>query len=154
MEFLKKYKYIVVFCLTISLIVLFQEQIFNFFEKNINWRIIRIVGYFFDDSVKWSDDLFRILKKSRKAISSNINTLTFTFDQHIPFPTIDINANNISSKFQDRLSPTISITPSNNSSQISLDSIIVVTFSEPVRQLNDAEITNNNVSVLIELNRS
>ena len=66
----------------------------------------------------------------------------------------DINANNISSKFQDRLSPTISITPSNNSSQISLDSIIVVTFSEPVRQLNDAEITNNNVSVLIELNRS
>ncbi len=66
----------------------------------------------------------------------------------------DINANNISSKFQDRLSPTISITPSNNSSQISLDSIIVVTFSEPVRQLNDAEITNNNVSILIELNRS
>ena len=68
MDFLKKYKYILVFCLTISLIVLFQEQIFNFFEKNINWRIVRIVGYFFDDPVKWSDDLFRILKKSRKAL--------------------------------------------------------------------------------------
>ena len=66
----------------------------------------------------------------------------------------EINVNNISSKFQDRLSPTISITPSNNSSQISLDSAIVVTFSEPIRQLNDAEITNNNVGLLIELNRS
>ena len=68
MDFLKKHKYIFVFCLTISLIVLFQEQISNFFEKNINWRIIRIIGYFFDDSVKWSDDIFRILNKSRKVL--------------------------------------------------------------------------------------
>ena len=42
-----------------------------------------------------TDPQYYLLKKSRKAISSNINTLTFTFDQHIPFPTIDINANNI-----------------------------------------------------------
>ena len=75
MDFLKKYKYIFVFCLTISLIVLFQEQIFYFFEKNINWRIIRIIGYFFDDSVKWSDDIFRILNKSRKALVGIISGL-------------------------------------------------------------------------------
>ena len=68
MDFLKKYKYILVFCLTISLIVLFQEQIFTFFKNNINWRIIRILGPFFDDSVKWTDDLFRLLNKSRKAL--------------------------------------------------------------------------------------
>ena len=54
-----------------SLIVLFQEQIFNLFEKNINWRIIRIFGYFFDDSVKWSDDLFRILRKSKYGVKQD-----------------------------------------------------------------------------------
>tara|TARA_Y100001978_G_C23678383_1_gene427700 strand:- start:191 stop:457 length:267 start_codon:yes stop_codon:yes gene_type:complete len=68
MNFFKKYKYVFVFCLTISLIVIFQEHIFNLFVKNINWRIIRIISNFFDDSVKWSDDLFRILNKSRKAL--------------------------------------------------------------------------------------
>ena len=65
----------------------------------------------------------------------------------------DNNAVNITSKFQDRLSPTISFAPINNSNEISLDSVIVITFSEPVRQLNDAEITNNNVSALVSLNR-
>ena len=65
----------------------------------------------------------------------------------------DVDINNSSTKFQDRLAPTVSITPSNNSSQISLDSIIVLTFNEPVRLLSDAEITNNNVKSLISLNR-
>ncbi|GIR23807.1 hypothetical protein CM15mP37_13120 [bacterium] len=49
--------------------------------------------------------------------------------------------------------PIVSITPSNNSTQISLDSIIVLSFNEPIRQLNDLEITNNNVKSLISLNR-
>ena len=65
----------------------------------------------------------------------------------------DNNVASISSKFQDRFSPTISFSPSNNSDQIKLDSLIIITFSESVRQLNDAEITNNNVGSLVSLNR-
>ena len=65
----------------------------------------------------------------------------------------DNNVASISSKFQDRLSPTISFSPANNSDQIKLDSLIIITFSESVRQLNDAEITNNNVGSLVSLNR-
>tara|TARA_A100001388_G_scaffold274274_1_gene257633 strand:- start:208 stop:474 length:267 start_codon:yes stop_codon:yes gene_type:complete len=72
MVFLKKYKYVLILCLTISLIILFQEQIFDFFKNNINWRILRILGPFFDDSVKWTDDLFRLLNKSRKALAGFI----------------------------------------------------------------------------------
>ena len=65
----------------------------------------------------------------------------------------DVDINTSSTKFQDRLAPIVSITPSNNSTQISLDSIIVLSFNEPIRQLNDLEITNNNVKSLISLNR-
>ena len=65
----------------------------------------------------------------------------------------DVDINTSSTKFQDRLAPIISITPSNNSTQISLDSIIVLSFNESIRQLNDLEITNNNVKSLISLNR-
>ena len=65
----------------------------------------------------------------------------------------DNNVASISSKFQDRLSPTISFSPANNSDQIKLDSLIIITFGESVRQLNDAEITNNNVGSLVSLNR-
>lgn len=36
-----------------------------------------------------------LLKKSRNAISANINTQTFTFGNHTPFPTIQINSPNI-----------------------------------------------------------
>tara|TARA_X000000950_G_scaffold28768_1_gene31068 strand:+ start:2174 stop:7858 length:5685 start_codon:yes stop_codon:yes gene_type:complete len=66
----------------------------------------------------------------------------------------DVDINTSSTKFQDRLAPIISITPSNNSTQISLDSIIVLSFNEPIRQLNDLEINNNNVKSLISLNRT
>ncbi len=59
----------VVFCLVILSIVIFQEQIFEFFVNKINWRILKILGPFFDDSVKWSDDLYRLLIKSRKALA-------------------------------------------------------------------------------------
>ena len=69
MDFLNRYKYIFAFCLVISSIVLFQEQIFEFFVNNINWRILKIVGPLLDNSVKWSDDLYRLLIKSRKALS-------------------------------------------------------------------------------------
>ena len=69
MDFLNRYKYIFVFCLVISSIVLFQEQIFEFFVNNINWRILKIIGPLLDDSVKWSDDLYRLLIKSRKALA-------------------------------------------------------------------------------------
>ena len=68
MDFLNRYKYIISFCLVISSIVLFQEQIFEFFVNNINWRILKILGPLLDDSVKWSDDLYRLLIKSRKAL--------------------------------------------------------------------------------------
>ena len=68
MDFLNRYKYIFVFCLVISSIVLFQEQIFEFFVNHINWRILRIIGPLLDDSFKWSDDLYRLLIKSRKAL--------------------------------------------------------------------------------------
>ena len=68
MDFLNRYKYIIAFCLVISSIILFQEQIFEFFINNINWRILRILSQLLDDSVKWSDDLYRLLTKSRKAI--------------------------------------------------------------------------------------
>ena len=67
MDFFKKNKNVFILFLTITLIVIFQEQIFDFLEK-INWRIIRIFGPFFDDSVKWLDDLLRLLNKSRKAL--------------------------------------------------------------------------------------
>ena len=50
-------------------IVLFQEQIFEFFVNNINWRILKIFGPMLDDSVKWPDDLYRLLIKSRKALA-------------------------------------------------------------------------------------
>ena len=69
MDFLNRYKYIFAFCLVISSIVLFQEQIFEFFVNHINWRILRIIGPLLDDSFKWSDDLYRLLIKSRKALS-------------------------------------------------------------------------------------
>ena len=69
MDFLNRYKYIISFCLVISSIVLFQEQIFEFFVNNINWRILRILGPLLDDSFKWSDDLYRLLIKSRKALA-------------------------------------------------------------------------------------
>ena len=68
MDFLNRYKYIIIICLVISSIVIFQEQIFDFFENNINWRILKIIGPLLDDSVKWSDDLYRLLIKSRKAL--------------------------------------------------------------------------------------
>ena len=68
MNFLKRYKYIIVFCLVFSSIFIFQEQIIDFFKNNINWRIFRIIGPLLDDSMKWSDDLYRFLIKSRKAL--------------------------------------------------------------------------------------
>ena len=70
MDFLNRYKYLIAFCLVISSIVLFQEQIFEFFVNHINWRILRIIGPLLDDSVKWSDDLYRLLIKSRKALAA------------------------------------------------------------------------------------
>ena len=69
MDFLNRFKYIFAFCLVISSIVLFQEQIFEFFVNHINWRILRIIGPLLDDSFKWSDDLYRLLIKSRKALA-------------------------------------------------------------------------------------
>ncbi len=69
MDFLNRYKYIFAFCLVISSIVLFQEQIFEFFVNHINWRILRIIGPLLDDSFKWSDDLYRLLIKSRKVLA-------------------------------------------------------------------------------------
>ena len=75
MDFLNRYKYIIAFCLVISSIVLFQEQIFEFFVNNINWRILKIFGPFLDDSVKWSDDLYRLLIKSRKALAGILSGL-------------------------------------------------------------------------------
>ena len=69
MDFLNRYKYIFVVCSVISSIVIFQEQIFEFFVNNINWRILKIIGPLLDDSVKWSDDLYRLLIKSRKALA-------------------------------------------------------------------------------------
>ena len=47
----------------------FPRKIFEFFVNKINWRILKILGPFFDDSVKWSDDLYRLLIKSRKALA-------------------------------------------------------------------------------------
>jgi len=75
MDFLNRYKYIFAFCLVISSIVFFQEQIFEFFVNNINWRILRIIGPFLDDSVKWSDDLYRLLIKSRKVLAGIVSGL-------------------------------------------------------------------------------
>jgi len=36
-----------------------------------------------------------LLKKTRKAISANINTTTFSFGSPVKFPTVEINANNL-----------------------------------------------------------
>ena len=68
MDFFKSYKYVLVSFFVFALIIIFQEEIFDFFEENINWRIFRIIGPLFDDSIKWIDDLFRLLNKSRKAL--------------------------------------------------------------------------------------
>ena len=70
MDFSNRYKYLIAFCLVISSIVLFQEKIFEFFVNNINWRILKILGPLLDDSFKWSDDLYRLLIKSRKALTA------------------------------------------------------------------------------------
>ena len=45
--------------------------------------------------VAGTDPQYYLLKKTRKAISANINTQTFTFGAHEQFPTIDITSNNI-----------------------------------------------------------
>ena len=42
-----------------------------------------------------TDPQYFLLKKSRKATSSNINSLDFTFGEHTQFPTINITADNI-----------------------------------------------------------
>ena len=45
--------------------------------------------------VAGTDPQYYLLKKTRKAISANINTQNFTFGTHEPFPTIDITSDNI-----------------------------------------------------------
>ena len=45
--------------------------------------------------VAGTDPQYYLLKKTRKAISANINTQNFTFGVHEQFPTIDITADNI-----------------------------------------------------------
>jgi hypothetical protein len=42
-----------------------------------------------------TDPQYYLLRKTRNAISANINTQNFTFGAHEPFPTIDITADNI-----------------------------------------------------------
>jgi hypothetical protein len=42
-----------------------------------------------------TDPQYFLLKKSRKATSSNINSLDFTFGEHTQFPTINVTADNI-----------------------------------------------------------
>ena len=45
--------------------------------------------------VAGTDPQYYLLKKTRKAISANINTQNFTFGAHESFPTIDITSDNI-----------------------------------------------------------
>ena len=76
MDFFKRYKNVFVACLVISIIVLFQEQIFNFFENHINVKWLHIFRAFADDSVKWTDDFFRLISKSKKGLAAIFSGLT------------------------------------------------------------------------------
>jgi hypothetical protein len=46
-------------------------------------------------AISSGDPTYFLLKKSRKAISSNINTTTFAFSSPVKFNTVNINANNL-----------------------------------------------------------
>tara|TARA_B100000700_G_C14897014_1_gene785501 strand:+ start:803 stop:1075 length:273 start_codon:yes stop_codon:yes gene_type:complete len=78
MDFFKRInnKHVLVSLLMISLIVLFQEEIFNFFENSINLSWLKIFTAFSDDSFKWTDDFFRLINKSRKGLAAIFSCLT------------------------------------------------------------------------------
>ena len=51
----------------------------------------------------------------------------------------------------DNVAPAITITPSDGATGVAIDANITIAFSEPIRKIDDSDLTDTNVDALITL---